>query len=736
MATKKKAPQKRANVKKKVSKKKAAKKSAGRKKSASKPAIKDGSQSLLLEIGTEELPSSSLKRLGEALGKGLHTELKDAGLLDEGANMRWFAAPRRLAVHISKVKHGQEDQDVERRGPAVAAAFDDDGQPTQAAKGFAGSCGVEVDALERMKTDKGEWLFFKTRTAGRAATEILPEAIDSAVAKLPVAKRMRWGDGSAEFARPVHWVVLLHGKNIVPASVFDIAADRISHGHRFHCKKPLRITDADAYEKLMKSSGQVIADFAIRRDMIQAQVEKLAAKVKGKAMMSDALLDEVTSLVEFPNALIGEIDREFMSVPQEVLVSSMKDHQKYFPVVSSRGKLLPHFITVSNLKLSNPARVRSGNERVLRSRLSDARFFWDTDRKQTLADRFDDLEGVLFHNALGSTKQKALRLETLAGVLAGKTSSDEGHAKRAAKLAKIDLVTDMVGEFDELQGTIGRYYAEHANEPEEVSVAIGDHYRPRFAGDDLPTNDTGKLVALADKLDTVTGIFAAGEEPTGDRDPYGLRRAALGILRILSEGGVDLDIGDCVEQAQKTYAQQGHDKLALDAQARDKTVNFMLDRLRAHYNSAGFGTDEINAVRAAGSTRPLDFERRLRGVANFRKLDAAASLSAANKRIQNILKKADDKTGEVDASLFEGKEEKALYKALSETSSRVEPMIDKGDYSDALTSLAELRDPVDSFFNEVMVMAEDSKVRQNRLSLLNAVGQQFLRIADISLLQD
>ncbi len=727
-------------AKKKVSKKKAAARKsttrAGKTTTRKKTVKKSTPRSLLLEIGTEELPSSSLRRLGEALGKELFNELREADLTAEGATMRWFAAPRRLAVLVSQVLDKQVDQDVERRGPAVSAAFDDDGQPTQAARGFAGSCGVDVDALERMKTDKGEWLFFRTRTAGRKAEELVPEAVAAAVAKLPVAKRMRWGDGSAEFARPVHWVVLLHGKAVVPASVFDIPADRVSRGHRFHCKKPLRIADADAYEKTLKSGGQVIADFTTRRDMIQTQVEKLAASVKGKAMLSDALLDEVTSLVEFPNALIGSIDSEFMSVPQEVLVSSMKDHQKYFPVVSARGKLLPHFITVSNLKLTNPARVRGGNERVLRSRLSDARFFWDTDRKQTLADRFDDLEGVLFHNALGSTRQKAERLEALAGELAKLTASDESHARRAAKLAKVDLVTDMVGEFDELQGTIGRYYAEHANEPDEVSVAIGDHYRPRFAGDELPTTDTGKLVALADKLDTVTGIFAAGEEPTGDRDPYGLRRAALGILRILSEGGVDLDIGDCVTLAQKGYRDQGHDKLALNPEAHGKTINFMLDRLRAHYNAAGFGTDEINAVRAAGSTRPLDFERRLRAVATFRQLDAAGSLSSANKRIQNILKKADVKAGEVDAGLFEGKEETALHKALTDTASRVGPMIDDGEYSDALTELAGLREPVDSFFNEVMVMAEDPEVRRNRLNLLNAVGSQFLRIADISLLQD
>jgi len=371
----------------------------------------------------------------------------------------------------------------------------------------------------------------------------------------------------------------------------------------------------------------------------------------------------------------------------------------------------------------------------LRSRLSDARFFWDTDRKQTLADRFDDLEGVLFHNALGSTRQKALRLESLAGALAEKVSTDAAVARRAAKLAKIDLVTDMVGEFDELQGTIGRYYAEHANEPEDVSVAIGDHYRPRFAGDELPSTTTGKLVALADKLDTVTGIFAAGEEPTGDRDPYGLRRAALGILRILSEGGVELDIAECVALAQQGYVDQGHDKLALNDEARDKTVSFMLDRLRAHYNAAGFGTDEINAVRAAGSTRPLDFERRLRAVAAFRKLDAAESLSAANKRIQNILKKASGDTGDVQPDLFEDKEEKALFKAISSTASKVDPLIERGEYGDALDALATLREPVDSFFNEVMVMADDDKVRRNRLSLLNSVGAEFLRIADISLLQ-
>ncbi len=702
-----------------------------------------GSASLLLEVGTEELPPKALRELGEALAAQLHRRLLESDLLEAvQAGYDWFATPRRLAVRVPHVRRRQPDRRVERRGPAVRAAFDAQGRPTAAALGFARSCGVDIDRLERVDTDKGSWLVLRERQRGAAAAELLPACVDDALKALPIPKRMRWGAGDSEFVRPVHWVVLLHGARVVRTVVLSVETGRGSRGHRFHAPGRVDIANADDYAEAIASKGHIIPAFDQRRAHIRRQLRRLAARRGAVAVIDEELLEEVTGLVEWPQPIMGEIDPEFMEVPPEVLISSMRDHQKYFHVTTPDGHLLPFFIAVSNIKSKAPRRVRDGNERVLRARLADARFFWEADRRISLQKRVDALADVTFHNKLGSLAEKSERLRIVARRLAAATGGDEDSAARAAWLAKADLVSDMVGEFPQLQGTMGRYYALHDGETEEVAAAIAEHYRPRFAGDALPETATGCIVALSDKLDTLVGIFATGEEPSGDRDPFGLRRAALGVLRILIEKHLDIDLEQAIAASIAVYAASAEripdaqTRLAFDESTLRSLLDFLLDRLRAYYADAGFAADEIAAVRACRPTRPHDFDRRLRAVASFRAMDAAHALSEANKRIRNILRKAGYTGGTpADAALFRERAERQLAQRVAELEAEVTPLLREGAYEQALSRLASLREPIDRFFDEVMVMADEEDVRNNRLAMLSGVSRLFLGIADVSRLQ-
>jgi glycyl-tRNA synthetase beta chain len=695
-----------------------------------RPATKN----LLVELGTEELPPKALKRLGERFGAAIADWLHEAGFIDaEVPNWRWFATPRRLAVWVESVVGQQGDQVNERRGPALSAAYDDSGKPTRAALGFAGSCGVDVDELETLETDKGEWLVHRSRVAGRVLGEVVEDCIARAVAGLPIPKRMRWGSGDAEFVRPVHWLVVLHGGDLLNAKVLGIESGQYSRGHRFHAPGTLRVTSADRYAELLKEKGCVWADHEERTLEIHLQVEKLAKKLGGRAVIDDALLEEVAGLVERPVAVAGNFDERYLEVPVECLVSSMRDHQKYFHVVDEDGALLPHFITVSNIASTEPRRVRQGNERVLNARLADADFFWREDRNRSLASRAEELQGLMFHNKLGSVAGKVKRMQALVRRAAREFGVDAEACVRAAALCKADLVTAMVGEFPELQGVMGRYYALHDGESEVVAQAIEEHYRPRHAGDEIPGDAVSRLVAVADKIDTLTGIFAAGEAPTGDKDPYALRRIALGLIRIVVEGKLDLDIASLVDQCAALYEAEG---VKVEAQARRQAVEFVVDRYPAHYAAGGFSADEIAAVAAVRPSRPLDVDQRLRAVSVFRGLAAADSLAAANKRIGNILKKSDRQTGAVmDFDRFVEPAERALAEQLVRVTSQVSPLVKRGDYDEALKILAGFRDPVDRFFDEVMVMDPDEDLRKNRLALLGQLSGLFMGIADLSRLQ-
>ena len=692
---------------------------------------------LLVEIGTEELPPKALRTLGESFSHGCVTALQKVQLLADDASYKWFATPRRLGVLIQDVSSKQPDQTTERRGPALRAAFDDKGEPTQAALGFARSCGVDLNGLKRAKTDKGEWLVFRERQKGKSAKSLISSCVEQSIKQLPIPKRMRWGWFESEFVRPVHWLVILHGAEPIKANLLSVRAGTSTMGHRFHCQHPLHLSHADEYEQTLLTQGKVIADFERRKELIRKQVETLIRKKGGEPIEDDGLLEQVTGLVEFPQAMLGEFDPTYLDIPAEVLVSVMRDHQKYFHLSTHDGGLLPYFITVNNIKSATPKRVRQGNERVLRARLADAQFFWDTDRKKTLEEHGNRLSEVLFHQKLGSVGDKRQRLEQLARELAPLCNADSELCIRAAHLAKADLVTDMVGEFPDLQGVMGRYYAKHDNEHKDVAEACSSHYRPRFSGDELPHGRVSQVIALVDRLDSLVGIFAAGEEPTGDKDPYGLRRSALGVLRLLIEGKLDLDLRQLLRKAALAYRLS----LTADSDIGDETIDrvfgFMMDRLQGYYFEQGFSADEIASVMAGNPAKPCDFDRRLRAVSKFRQLDAAANLAAANKRIRNILKKANREVStDFDFGLAKDPAEQALANKLQALEHSVRAGFDKAQYEKGLDQLASLKEPVDRFFDEVMVMVEDESVRENRLALLSKLQDLFLQVADISYLQD
>ena len=757
---------------------------------------------LLVEIGTEELPPRALRMLSEAFAAELAAELDAAGLA-HGVPAP-CATPRRLAVLVPDVPGVQPDRDLERRGPPLARAFDENDQPTQAALGFARSVGVEVDRLVRIETGDGAWLGFRSTIPGTPLRSLLPGMVERALAKLPAPRRMRWADRDTEFVRPVHWVVLMHGAEVIEAEVLGIPSGRATRGHRFHHPGAIVLEDAGDYATALRRQGHVVAGFDERMEMIRKQVEQAGKVLGGRALIDPALLEENTALVEWPVAVAGHFDTDFLDLPDAVLVATMQGHQRYFPVAGRDGALIPHFIAVSNIESRNPATVREGNERVVRPRLSDAAYFFDTDRGRSLESRLGELEGVIFQRKLGSLHAKAQRVSKLAGrVACAMGGSDEAvaHARRAGLLSKCDLVTEMVGEFPELQGEMGREYARLDGEPAAVANAIGEIYMPRFADDGIPATTAGRAIAIADKIDTIAGCLSLGLAPSGDKDPFALRRAALGTLRIMMEGELDLDLDEVIEAAFECYADQvdealgaaaphGHpegmavsagtpsagtpsaDTAAADTASADTAAadtasadtasagtpsadtpsadtvstgigaearRFMLDRLRAYFADRSIPTDVFNAVLAREPTRPLDFANRVRAVETFRALPEAASLAAANKRIRNILRQAEqghiDVSDAVDPALFLADAERSLAGALAGIEPQARAMLDAGKYASALTSLAKLRDDVDRFFDTVKVMDDDAARRGNRLALLARIGALFMETADISLLQ-
>ncbi len=681
---------------------------------------------LLIEIGTEELPPKALQILSKAFTNGVVDGLKKASL--EAGEVISYAAPRRLAILLKDVPTKQADQSVERKGPAKAAAFDADGNPTKAVEGFARSCGVAPQELDEIETPKGTWLVFKQDVAGKNTSELLPEIVSQSLAKLPIPKRMRWGASDIEFVRPVHWIVMMQGDEVVEGEILGVASGNTTKGHRFHHPETITIKQASSYADQLRDPGHVIADFNERRDEVRQQAEMAAKELGGVAQLDAALLDEVTALIELPIAVSGSFGEEFLDIPQECLISSMQDHQKYFPVVDADGKLLPYFITTSNIKSKNVAAVRQGNERVIRPRFADAKFFWDQDCKVTLESHRESTKKIVFQQKLGTLYEKTERVAKLAGFIAEELGADKQNAMRAAELSKCDLTSEMVNEFAELQGIMGRYYAEKDGEHSDVANAMHEQYQPGFAGDVIPAGTTGKILSLADKLDTLMGIFAIGMKPTGSKDPFSLRRAALGVLRIIIEGELNLDLKALLENA----AIGLKDKVDASDAVND-TFKFIMERLPAFYKDQGIDAETVEAVASLRPTQPLDFDNRVKAVAVFKALPEAESLAAANKRISNILKKVEGDIAEtVDEALLEESAEKNLYQTVKAQQGKVAPLFANGDYSSALTSLAGLRDDVDAFFDGVMVMADDEKLKNNRLALLNQLRNLFLNIADLS----
>ncbi len=690
-----------------------------------------GTQDFLFELGTEELPPKSLKALGQALAREVESGLSEAGL--SHGEVVWFAAPRRLALRITALQGRQADRSFERRGPAVKAAFDDQGKPSRAAEGFAGSCGVSIDELEQTDTDKGAYLVYRGVEPGQATTALLPGIIDRALDRLPVAKRMRWGSHRYEFVRPVKWLLALWGEDVLPYEAFGLTAGNLTYGHRIHAPDALTINQPTEYEIVLRERGWVIAGFAARRDYIRNHLSKAASEHRVQVVVDDDLLDEVAALNEWPVVLSGEFEERFLDVPAEALISSMQEHQKYFPARSDSGELVNRFFFVANLESRDPNLVISGNEKVIRPRLADAAFFWESDLKTPLADRVDKLDKVVFQKQLGTVGDKVRRIEALAGTLADQAGADSTLARRGARLAKADLVTDLVFEFDDLQGIAGYYYALRSGEPEGVATAIRDHYKPGFAGDELPATREGTLVALADRLDTLVGIFAIGQKPTGTRDPFALRRASLGILRLLIENALALDLEQLLESALAGY---GERQLSARETAVTEAQAYILERLRAWYQDQSVPTDVFYAVRELGLSVPLDIHQRVKAVEAFKDSAAAGSLSEANKRVANLLNKAaEDLSGVDETTLLTAPAEQVLLERVCTLEDEVPARVSASEYGQALESLSSLKEPLDRFFDEVMVMSENPAERQQRLALLYRVRQLFLQVADISLLQ-
>jgi glycyl-tRNA synthetase beta chain len=715
-------------------------------------------QDFLVEIGTEELPPQALLGLQQAFVAALRAGLARRGL--KHGELRGFATPRRLAVCVQRLAAAQPAQQVRRRGPPLGTAFDASGAPTRAARAFAESCGTRVESLQRLDEGKGTFLYFVGTRAGEPAVRLLPELVQEALDALPIPRRMHWGAGDALFVRPVHWVVMLYGRDVVPATLLETAAGRHTRGHRFHAPRPLALASPATYERTLRARGRVLADFDARRERIRAAVTAAAAGIHGRALLREGLLEEVTALTEWPVALAGFIEERFLSLPREVLISTLEHHERCFPVEGANGGLLPAFIAVCNIKSREPRRVRAGYERVVRARLADAAFFWEEDRRESLAARVRALAGVTYQAKLGSLGDKTRRVQALAEEIAAALGSATAEARRAAELCKCDLLTQMVGEFPELQGIMGSYYAQADGESLEVASSVREHYLPRSAGDLLPATRTGVALAIADKLDTLAGAFALGEQPTGTKDPFGLRRAALGVQRILIEKSLDLDLKRYIERA-VTLARGDIERLRTVAPAADAApqtprraaraeeprattaavYDFLMERLRAYYlegartapGGAPVTTEMFDAVLAARPASPLDFDARLKALSRFLEMPAAASLTVANKRIANILRKAGaTPPAEVDTERLREPAERRLFDALRGLRDSVAAATVQRRYGEAFTQLARLRPAVDTFFDDVMVMDENPELRANRLSLLAQLQRLFAGVADLS----
>ena len=690
-------------------------------------------KNFLIELGTEELPPTALRSLAEAFASNFEAGLKTAELSHEG--IKWYAAPRRLALKVTALAEGQADKVVEKRGPAISVAFDAEGNATKAAQGWARGNGITVEQADRLKTDKGEWLLFKQEVAGKPVQELVMDIAAKALAGLPIPKAMRWGNSDIQFIRPVKTLTVLLGDELVEGKILGVASARTIRGHRFMGEQEFTIDSADQYPAILEERGKVMADYDARKAIIIADAKKAADAVGGIADLEDDLVEEVTSLVEWPVVLTAKFEQEFLKVPSEALVYTMKGDQKYFPVYSheigdAERSLLPNFIFVSNIESKEPRHVIEGNEKVVRPRLADAEFFFNTDRKRPLIDRLAELDQAIFQKQLGTIKDKTDRITELAGYIAEQIDADVEKSKRAGLLAKCDLMTSMVFEFTDTQGVMGMHYARHDGEDEQVALALYEQYMPRFAGDTLPSTDISSAVAMADKLDTIVGIFGIGQAPKGS-DPFALRRASLGVLRIIVENGYNLDLTDLIGKAKELLG----DKLTNENVEAD-VIDFMLGRFRTWYQDAGFSVDIIQAVLARRPTKPADFDQRVKAVSHFRELEAAEALAAANKRVGNILAKFDGELpAEIDLALLQEDAEKALAENVEVMTEALEPAFATGNYQEALNKLADLREPVDAFFDNVMVMADDEALKNNRLTLLNNLRNLFLQIADISLLQ-
>lgn len=684
-------------------------------------------ENFIFELGTEELPPKALKKLAQSLMSGFEAQLKNAELEFDAIN--WLAAPRRLAVKVTNLQFNQADKAVEKRGPAVSSAFDADGNATKAALGWARGCGIDIAEATRLKTDKGEWLLHKATVPGKTLNELLEGFVKSSLKQLPIPKPMRWGANDAEFIRPVHTLITMFGDKVIPVEVLGLTSGNLSQGHRFHHRGKVTISHADSYEAELKEA-HVLVNFDERQSSIKSQMTSICTANNAVVKDDQDLLDEVTSLVEWPVALVGTFEEKFLEVPQEALIYTMKDDQKYFPMLDENGNLLPKFLFISNIESKQPSAVIEGNEKVIRPRLADAEFFYNTDKKTSLESRLSSLESVLFQKQLGTLKEKSERISSLAGFIAGKVDANEEHAKRAGLLSKTDLMTEVVMEFTDIQGIMGKYYALNDGEDAVVADALYQQYLPKFAGDELPTSKEACAVALADKFDTLVGIFGIGQFPKGDKDPFALRRAAIGIIRIMIEKELELDFKELAEQAASLFG----DKLTNDNVVND-VFDFMLGRFEAHYRDHGVSVEVIRAVEIKKPTSALDFNKRLAAVVEFAKLPESSALAAANKRVNNILSKNSQSSfSNIDKTLLSEAAEISLVNKIEDVAPGVETSFSNGKYSEGLTSLAALQTEIDLFFDGVMVNDENEAIRSNRYAILGRLQSLFMHTADISVL--
>jgi glycyl-tRNA synthetase beta chain len=686
-------------------------------------------QDFLVELGTEELPPKALLKLSKSFQAGVVEGLKKESLAH--GEVKSFATPRRLAVLVSALDANQADRLTEKFGPAVKAAFDADGNPTRAAEGFAKSCGVTVADLGRAPKDGVEKLCYSSTLSGKSANELLPAIVDAALAKLPIPKRMRWGASRDEFVRPVHWLVMLFGEEVVPTTIMGVKSGADSFGHRFHHPDRIHINKPNEYEALLLEPGNVVADFATRRELIRTAIVAEGEKLNANTVVDESLLDEVTGLVEYPVALTGKFDELFLKVPSEALILAMKSHQKCFYLLNKQDELLPYFVTVSNIRSNDPSQVTKGNERVIRPRLADAKFFYETDKQTSLESRLEQLKKVVFQKKLGTVYDRSLRVANLAKFIAIDTNENEAQSERAAMLSKCDLVTNMVGEFADLQGLMGSYYAANDGEPALVATAIGEQYMPKYAGGDLPSTTIGSILAIADKLDSIVGLFAIGQPPTGSKDPFALRRSAIGVLRIMVENKLDLDLLACIKASLK-----GFESLEVQVDTAETVFEFMLERFRSWYSDEGIPSNVFQSVMEIKPRKPYDFAKRIQAVSSFVLLDESAALAAANKRVSNLLDKVDHASLSIEVSeaLLVDDAEKILFQQLRDRELSTTPLFEAGDYTTGLAELAQLKESVDGFFDDVLVMCDDKSVQNNRIALLQRLRDIFLKVADISFL--